>query len=287
MFTTQLDLSVVARKPCIYALRLIGTGRFYVGQTTCLRKRIGEHRTCARVRPRSSPKLYNAIRKYGEEAFELTVLAFADACHLCELELYYIRSLKAVEDGFNICLHPTQSFLGRHHTEEHKARMSALKKGVPRPPHVAEAVKKALTGKTQTLEHRIKNSQGARGIPKTEETKAKMRAAAQRRYANSKKAQRRASGVKCHRKPMSQEAIARRTETRKIYWRSISQFDTRTGALIAVHPSVTLAAKAINGCTANICCNLKGRTQMAYGYVWKYTDECTQHPTPQPITLNN
>lgn len=184
MFQTALNLSA-EKSPCIYCVRLIGTNRVYVGQTIKLLKRLREHIMCSKIRPKSSPKFYNAIRKYGVEAFEVTILARCDIASLDSLEIHFIGQLNTLEIGFNLHDNPFLPLRGRKHTEEHKAKMSALKKGVKRSPETVEKIRKAGIGRRPSDRCIAGFIARIKGKPKSEAQKAKMREAALRRPSPS------------------------------------------------------------------------------------------------------
>lgn len=51
----------------------------------------------------------------------------------------------------------------------------------------------------------------------------------------------------------------------------VAQYDSATGELLTVFPSITAAAESIYGANpAHICACCKGRLKTAYGYVWRY-----------------
>lgn len=286
MFTCHFDYRKVSG-PTVYCIRLSGSNRCYVGQAANIRKRVDEHRSWSKCRVNACPKFYNALRKYGEEAFELTILARCDAANLCDLEELFIKLLRCVEEGFNIASNVRKPMLGRKHTDEYKAMMRAKKLGIPRSPETREKMRQSNLGRVQTPEERRKNGLGNTGKITSESTKEKLRKASMERHPNSLKRQIRERGNPPIARLITPEVIARRVETCKIYRKSVSQFDMFTGLLIAVHESMCAAGRSIGKPTGNIMHCLKKRLKSAYGYVWKYTDECTQRPTPQPITLNN
>ena len=57
----------------IYGVRCTANQKWYIGQTTNYKQRKQNHLTCARYN-RDRCVFHTAIRKYGEDAFEWTVL---------------------------------------------------------------------------------------------------------------------------------------------------------------------------------------------------------------------
>jgi len=88
----------------VYKITNLVNEKVYVGQTTeTPARRWIRHCHKAKKNNTGCTKLYNAIRKYGPDAFSVTVLAEAsDREGLDALETFYIQKLDAVKDGYNI-----------------------------------------------------------------------------------------------------------------------------------------------------------------------------------------
>ena len=87
----------------IYKFTHIETGRVYVGQTIQEpNHRRLSHLAAARGTKRTN-KLYNAMRKYGEDSFVFEVIATADSIkELNQLEVKYIKEYDSIVNGFNL-----------------------------------------------------------------------------------------------------------------------------------------------------------------------------------------
>lgn len=163
----------------VYLVTNILNGKVYVGQTTRPSVRWGEHWYGSHKNPRS--RLQYAIRKYGKNNFEFSVVAEARSQpQLDDLERLWIICLNTRDKklGYNLTsggehfTHseetrakiaaanvgrkygdrkgPNNSFYGRHHTPEAKARLSkthSIKHGRPMPPHVKEAITRGFREK--------------------------------------------------------------------------------------------------------------------------------------------
>lgn len=105
----------IPRTPGIYQWRCIPTGKIYIGSTLNLRRRWNEHLKALRCKQHGNPHLQHAWDKYGENAFEFSILElvmFAE--YLIEREQAWLDATRCYDPsmGFNIC--PTAgSSLGR------------------------------------------------------------------------------------------------------------------------------------------------------------------------------
>lgn len=124
------------------------SGRFYVGQTFDMRKRLNAHRVSVGKKNAYHILLINSFKKYGfdEHIFEiLEIVENCSALELSEREMYWIKELNSFNGdnplGMNMTiggegqrgklderrkeiainnLKKGGNFLGRHHTEENK-----------------------------------------------------------------------------------------------------------------------------------------------------------------------
>lgn len=170
----------------IYLIEHPATGRKYVGSSVQLPHRLGKHLNDLRAGRHHSQKLQRAWNKYGEPAFNFSLLEHVeDESALLVREQYWIDRLRCVERGYNVC--PTAgSCRGREVTPTHREKLSAALRGRKRPPeHHA-----ALTGVARSSETRAKISAAKKGKklspevvaqrhgrPCSDETRAKMSAA--------------------------------------------------------------------------------------------------------------
>lgn len=118
-------------------------GKFYIGKCSqTVAMRMGQH--CARVREGSKTKLHNAIRKYGEGSFFVTVLAKCSS----DEEAYCLeqRLIVALKPQYNLT-DGGRGVFGRKVSEDQKRRQSEKMKGRPNP---------KLRGRVMTAEHLAK-----------------------------------------------------------------------------------------------------------------------------------
>jgi len=94
----------------IYSITNKTDGKRYIGQSKNIYKRLLTH--CSKLRNNVHPNdhLQNAWNKYGEDNFELEVLAECDAEQLDEQEKYYIEKYKANDRQYGYCYEGGGSF---------------------------------------------------------------------------------------------------------------------------------------------------------------------------------
>lgn len=124
----------------IYAIR--GEEKSYVGSSVDVHQRWTNHRILLRNGNHPNIHLQRAWNKYGEEAFEFVVLEECSADQLIEREQHYIDTTQRL---YNCCL-VADSWLGRTHSSESKAKMRAAKLGRT---HTPEAIEKMRGNKNR------------------------------------------------------------------------------------------------------------------------------------------
>ena len=168
------------------------SGKQYVGITsTTVEHRFSGHKTAAKKGARGP--LYQALRKYGADAFRIEVVAVADSWQqLCEMELDAIAGLETrTPHGYNVTrggdgVLGVRSFLGRRHSDATKQaiRAKALGRG-----HTAEtrakcAAAAARRGKI-TPEGQARVTAAHLGAKRSEATRARLREAWAHRKINA------------------------------------------------------------------------------------------------------
>jgi group I intron endonuclease len=113
---------------CIYLIICLATGKMYVGQTIhpFIDDRFDEHLYAALVR-KTKTYLYNAIRKYGPDAFTIELLCAVPYESLDTMEAYWAEQLTTYiwdsPGGYNMVWCGEHGRRGIRHTEEAKAKM--------------------------------------------------------------------------------------------------------------------------------------------------------------------
>lgn len=78
--------------------------KIYIGQTARdIDSRYYEHKKCAENTNTNQP-LYNAMRKYGVEAFKVELVEECDESMLNDREIYYIDKYNSYKNGYNATL---------------------------------------------------------------------------------------------------------------------------------------------------------------------------------------
>jgi group I intron endonuclease len=135
-------------KGCVYQATCRITGLSYIGKTVrTLDKRKHSHRSAAK---RGSKHFFHAaIRKYGFESFDWTVLAHGDTdAELSRIEIYFIATFgtRAPHGGYNLT-DGGEGTSGFTFTEEHIDKLSRSHKGIPNTAEQKDKISKALTGR--------------------------------------------------------------------------------------------------------------------------------------------
>lgn len=147
----------------IYQIKNAINGKSYVGSTANLKKRWTNHLSALRYGRHPNSRLQSAFDKYGEDAFGWSILEdVADSSQLISREQHHLDTLKP---EYNIASIAGSTMLGRHHTEETRAKISAGNRGK----HVSNEARRRMSdaqkGKRLSLQTRTKMSIARRGKP--------------------------------------------------------------------------------------------------------------------------
>jgi group I intron endonuclease len=114
-------------KSMVYAIFNTINGKFYIGKSNHPAKRWGEHKRLALNGGKDCPKLYTAIRKYGIDVFEHSVIQnFSSETEALEAEKYYISYFDSISFGYN-CLEDVDARIGYVTSEDTKKKQSISK----------------------------------------------------------------------------------------------------------------------------------------------------------------
>lgn len=209
------------RESGIYRITCSANGKIYLGSASNMYGRAKEHLSDLRRGKHHAKRLQRAWDKYGEAFFSIEVVEKCARTELRVLEQGYLDLTKAADPahGFNASpsagsvfglRHSAESrekiskaITGRVLSETHKARIGDLHRGRKRSDETRDRIRQANLGKTLSPEHRRKISDGLRKRnadrpppapkckikkvrvrkPHSQETRAKLRAAALKRFS--------------------------------------------------------------------------------------------------------
>ena len=133
----------------IYRIENTKTRKVYIGQAKNLNKRYSEHTTTLKRNRHDNKYLQNAWNKYGEEYFVFSVLEECSIQLLAHREQYWMDFYRCYKREYGYNLNPSSTenpMVGRTHTPEAKAKMSAAAKGRKMSESNFEALMKANKG---------------------------------------------------------------------------------------------------------------------------------------------
>ena len=167
--------------PNVYIVTNALNGKQYIGFTTGpVELRWEQHLKNAGNSRKGA--LYNAIRKYGTGVFQIQSLRQVQRADTAKrLEIFFIKQFKTLApDGYNMTrggdgVTGISYWVGRHHTEESKRKMSFIHKGHKQSPATRKKIGQTLLRHTVSEETRQKIGFAHRGKRLSEETKRKMR----------------------------------------------------------------------------------------------------------------
>lgn len=161
----------------------------YVGSSVNIRKRFNEH--LAKARGRGTTLFHRALREFGLDAFDFSVLEECVPSDLLRRERFYIALFDSASiDGLNTRENPTATYgiqpsaatgarisaakKGMTFTPEQRARQSAGMIGLKPSRETCEKISASNRGKTFSVEHRAKISDARRGRKLTPEHKERL-----------------------------------------------------------------------------------------------------------------
>lgn len=165
----------------VYGILNRVTGKWYVGSSIELSKRMGRHLWELRTGRHHSQKLQRSFDKHGESAFEFKILLACDERDVHLFEQRAINGLKAFTDGYNVASEPKGGFMrGRKWPEGTKAARLEEMKGRRHSEEVCKQISRDKKEQWADPEQRKKMTQAMR-VPKSTQGAANIAAASQRR----------------------------------------------------------------------------------------------------------
>ena len=173
---------------CVYQAKNKINGMLYIGKTIKnFGQRIREHK-CQALTYNSNYYFHNALKKYGFENFEWSILKESDDNNiLLDFEKYYIKQLNTkISNGYNMT-DGGEGTVGYKPTKEARLQRSINYKGKPHPPHSKETKEKismSHKGRKHSPEHCENMRKYRLGLKSSEETKRKISEGGFKRWAD-------------------------------------------------------------------------------------------------------
>lgn len=245
----------------IYLITNKVTGMMYVGQTKYSADRRFKEHVHNALNTKRNLHLYNSMRKYGIENFELTILeTCVDESMLDEREMYYIDKYDTFNSGYNYTK-GGGGVRGYHHSKETRLKMGA-------------SISNAMW-KINTPERTAKIIAAQKGRSFTEEHKQHIKESIGDRYGKNN------PFYGKHHSSCTKRKIS---DSKIIY--NVCQYEN--GILLNTFSSVENAAMYCieSGYT---CAKLRsvmyriyytciGKQKECYGFNWKYLEKCIDYP---------
>lgn len=166
----------------IYGIQNTITGKWYVGSSIELTKRMGRHLWELRTGRHHSQKLQRSFDKHGEAAFRFQILVVCAREHLDLFEERAIRVLRSATEGYNVADQPKGGFMrGRQWPAETKAQRVEAMKGFKHTDESKKKIKEALARRSAEDKRLQRERIGAANRKPLSEAGRKAIAAANRR----------------------------------------------------------------------------------------------------------
>ncbi len=181
---------------CIYLVRNRVSGTVYVGQT---RRRLSYRWSlhCSDAKRRPKTIFHKAIRSYGPDAFDVSILQTANSVEeLNRLEAEWITRLQASQRGIGYnqttgglnfertpeyCARLSAALRGRRLSDQHRMRLSEIRRGRRQSPEHIARRRAALIGRTPSPQCRRAVAEANRHRIITDATRTKLSAATKKR----------------------------------------------------------------------------------------------------------
>lgn len=169
------------------------SSRIYIGQSINIKKRFASYKILSNCS--GQRKLFRSLKKYGAKKHVFEVLTECSIAELNDLERYYQDLYCAAGvNGLNCLLTKSSNRKGMH-SEETKRKIGISVTGYIHTEETKNKIRNSHIGKVRSQETKDKISQTRKvklipawnkGIPRTEEVKAKLRTAKSGRLTGSK-----------------------------------------------------------------------------------------------------
>lgn len=242
-------ISVGDNQSGIYRIRNKQNGKFYIGSTSNMRKRMREHLSFLRNNKHVNNYLQHAFNKYGEENFSFEVFEYVENVNdLLSVEQKVLDKLKPydMKIGYNISKIATSYrvygeenyHFGKPKSEEQKRKTSEALKGRKRSEETKKKISKAVKGKNTGKDH------WSYGKERSKQHRERHSASMKGKFAGSKN-------------PSAKKVVQLTTQGE-----TVEVFETMREASASTG---TASSGIVN------CC--KGKSNTAGGFKWMYFEE--------------
>jgi len=152
----------MACRPGIYLILNVSDGKAYVGSSRDAVRRLYIHRRMLRRGEHHSPHLQRAFDKFGEAAFSFRIIERCNEDRLLRREQIWMNMLQTSDSdfGYNVC------------------PVAGTRRGVPQPMSVSTKMRALHSGRPKSAEHRARISASRKGQIKSSVHIEKLRRAA-------------------------------------------------------------------------------------------------------------
>ena len=245
----------------IYMIKNKLDGMMYIGQTKYTsEKRFKQHVNKAKNTSRNL-HLYNAMRKYGIENFELVVLESGiDENMLDERETYFIEKYDTLNNGYNYT-NGGGGIRNYHHSEESRKKMS-------------EKISAAMW-KINTPERAKKISEAQKGRKFTEDHKRHIKESVHDRYGEGNPFY-----GKHHTDATKQKISDANTKYSVVQKNCDSVLNTFDSVFEAAQYCIDsgFTSAKMSSVMYRIYYTCIGKQKVCYGYNWEYLEKCIDYP---------
>lgn len=280
----------------IYKITNLLNNKIYIGQTIfTVEKRWDQHKTASLI---GETKLYRAMRKYGIENFSIETLEKCENELLSEKEIKWIKFYNSYLNGYNMTLggegtriidhvqvieswneglnikeislllgHSTQH-IANHLVAEGITRETIKGRGLQTTleKHQQEVIQYDLNGKQVKKYNSITQASKESGIDKSKivsvcKNKSYSAGGFLWIYADKE-----------HKINELVDNYKNKKIGGKQVIKKVGQYNSK-GELINTYPTLSAAAKAVNGFSSNISKVCNGKQKTSYGYIWKFLEQ--------------
>lgn len=140
----------------IYKITNKVNGKYYIGSSNNIKKRLGQHKSNLKHNRHINQYLQNAWNKYGADSFQFSIVKeiYSEDSLLAEEQNYIDENT----NGYNIASTAAAPFTGKTHTEEVKTLLS-MKNSGENHPHYGKPVSKKWRKKISDSKKRFTNKE--------------------------------------------------------------------------------------------------------------------------------